>query len=213
MTQTMFQQTQQFPYIMKWVTGTVDANGNFKDLAPSNAIANQAALASQCMAGTPCHPKFQLNPDVVTAINTFVTTTHHQVARRHLHGPSRRGRRRARLRRLIPHGATDTERRCTGTLTPWPAESRIDPRMRVLYLLSVAAGVFVFHRLDVVAASRRRQAVLWLVVGLGPKRLVRQITKLWFFTLFIVASYALTSEDPAHRPVGARARAAPGRCA
>ena len=27
------------------------------------------------MQGTPCHPKFQLNPDVVTAINTFVTNT------------------------------------------------------------------------------------------------------------------------------------------
>ena len=26
-------------------------------------------------AGHPCHPKFQLNPDVATAINTFVTTT------------------------------------------------------------------------------------------------------------------------------------------
>ncbi len=74
--------------------------------------------------------------------------------------------------------------------------SRVDPRMRVLYLLVVASGVFVFHRLDVVAAIAAAQAVLWLVVGLGPKRLVRQITKLWFFTLFIVASYALTgSED------------------
>jgi len=75
MVQTMFSETQQFPYITKWVTGTVDTNGNFKTLAPSNAIADQAALASQCMQGTPCHPKFQLDPDVVTAVNNFVTTT------------------------------------------------------------------------------------------------------------------------------------------
>jgi hypothetical protein len=75
MTQMMFSQTQQFPYITKWVTGTVDTNGNFKDLAPSNAIANQAALASQCMQGTPCHPKFQLDPAVIAAINDFVTNT------------------------------------------------------------------------------------------------------------------------------------------
>jgi len=75
MTQVMFQQTQAFPYIAKWVTGTVDANGNFKTLAPSNAIADQATLASQCAAGTPCHPKFQLNPAVVQAIQDFVTTT------------------------------------------------------------------------------------------------------------------------------------------
>lgn len=75
MTQMMFTETQQFPYITKWVTGTVDTNGNFKDLAPSNAIANQAELASQCMQGTPCHPKFQLDPNVVSAINAFVTNT------------------------------------------------------------------------------------------------------------------------------------------
>jgi hypothetical protein len=75
MTQMMFTQTQAFPYIAKWVTGTVDANGNFKDLAPSNAIADQATLAAQCTAGTPCHPKFQLNPAVVQAISDFVTTT------------------------------------------------------------------------------------------------------------------------------------------
>ena len=75
MTQTMFTQTQAFPYIAKWVTGTVDSNGNFKDLAPSNAIADQATLAAQCQAGTPCHPKFQLNPAVAQAISDFVTLT------------------------------------------------------------------------------------------------------------------------------------------
>jgi hypothetical protein len=78
-----------------------------------------------------------------------------------------------------------------------PTESRIDPRLRVLYLLSVASGVFVFHRLWVIGAIAGAQCVLWLAVGLPPRRLLRQITKLWFFTLFIVASYALTSEDPA----------------
>ena len=77
------------------------------------------------------------------------------------------------------------------------AGSKIDPRLRVLYLLSVAGGVFVFRRLDVITALVAAQAVLWLVVGLTPQRLLRQIKKLWFFTLFIVVSYALTSEDPA----------------
>ena len=74
-------------------------------------------------------------------------------------------------------------------------ESRVDPRLRVLYLLSVACGVFAFHRLPVVAAITAAQCVLWLAVGLGPRRLVRQLTKLWLFTIFIVASYALTSVD------------------
>jgi hypothetical protein len=75
MTQVMFQNTGVFPYIAKWVSGTVDANGNFKDLVPSNAIADQATLASQCTQGTPCHPKFQLNPALVQAISDFVTNT------------------------------------------------------------------------------------------------------------------------------------------
>jgi hypothetical protein len=75
MTETMFTQTQMFPYIAKWVTGTVDASGNFKTLAPSNAIVNQATLAEQCAAGTPCHPKFQLDPAVAQAISDFVTGT------------------------------------------------------------------------------------------------------------------------------------------
>jgi len=75
MTQVMFDQTKTFPYIAKWVTATVDANGQFKDLAPSNAIANQATLAAQCQAGSPCHPKFQLNPAVAQAITDFVNTT------------------------------------------------------------------------------------------------------------------------------------------
>jgi hypothetical protein len=75
MTQTMFQMSGQFPYVTKWVTGTVDASGQFKDLAPSNDIATQAMLAGQCAAGTPCHPKFQLNPALVQAISDFVTAT------------------------------------------------------------------------------------------------------------------------------------------
>ena len=75
MTQVMFQETQVFPYITKWVSGTVDQNGAFKDLVASNAIVNQSQLASQCMQGTPCHPKFQLDPAVVSAMNDFVTNT------------------------------------------------------------------------------------------------------------------------------------------
>ena len=75
MEQIMFTQTQSFPYIAKWVTGTVDSTGAFKGLAPSNSIADQATLAAQCTAGTPCHPKFQLNPAVAQAITDFVTLT------------------------------------------------------------------------------------------------------------------------------------------
>jgi hypothetical protein len=78
MTMMMFQNTQTYPYDLKWVAGTVDANGNYKDLVASNAIVNKGALAAQCAQqnnGNPCHPQFQLNPAAVSAINAFVQAT------------------------------------------------------------------------------------------------------------------------------------------
>ena len=74
---------------------------------------------------------------------------------------------------------------------------KIDPRLRVLYLASIALGVFLLKSPWLVAALIGAQAVLWLVVRLGARRLLRQVFKLWGFALFVVASYALTSEDPA----------------
>src|SRR4051794_6047157 len=78
-----------------------------------------------------------------------------------------------------------------------PIESRVDPRLRVFYLAAIAVGVFFFHQLWQVAIVGGIQVVLWLALGLGPKRLLRQVSKLWGFALFITASYALTAEDPA----------------
>lgn len=72
----------------------------------------------------------------------------------------------------------------------------VDPRLRVLYLITLSAGVFFLHALWQVALLAALQALLWLVVRLPPQRLFRQIGKLWFFILFIVVSYSLTSEDP-----------------
>jgi hypothetical protein len=46
------------------------------------------------------------------------------------------------------------------------------------------------------ATAAATLAVLWLVVGLPARKLVRQIYKLLPFGLFIVGSYALTKEDP-----------------
>src|SRR4030095_15393309 len=56
---------------------------------------------------------------------------------------------------------------------------------------------FLFWRAPwVVVAALGVLAILWLVVGLPPLRLFRQIFKLWGFTLFVIASYALTKETP-----------------
>src|SRR5579883_2619938 len=74
--------------------------------------------------------------------------------------------------------------------------TQIDPRLRVLYLLAVACGVFLLKRPWQIGALIAVQGALWLAVGLCARRLVRQAVKLWGFAAFIVASYALTAEDP-----------------
>lgn len=79
-------------------------------------------------------------------------------------------------------------------MTPKP--TTLDPRWRVLYLAAVAVGVFFLRKPWMSAVLVGAECVLWLLVGLGARRLVRQITKLWGFALFILVSFALTSEDP-----------------
>lgn len=72
-----------------------------------------------------------------------------------------------------------------------------EPRLRVLYLASIVVAVFFLHHLWQIALLAAVQAALWLLVGLPLRRLLRQIGKLWGFALFLLASYALTAEDPA----------------
>jgi hypothetical protein len=69
-------------------------------------------------------------------------------------------------------------------------------RLRVLYLLAVAVGVFLLPEAWQVAAVCLLQVALWFLVGLPPRRLLRQILKLWVFATLIVLSYALVSLDP-----------------
>jgi hypothetical protein len=71
----------------------------------------------------------------------------------------------------------------------------IDARLRVLYLASVAVGVFLLRSPVWLGAVFASQAVAWLVVGLGARRLLRQVFKLWAFAAVILISYALTAED------------------
>jgi hypothetical protein len=82
-------------------------------------------------------------------------------------------------------------------LLPFEAMKPVDARLRVLYLIGVAVGIFFLRPLWQVAIVLGVQCVLWFVVGLPARGLLRQIVKLWGFALFLLASYALTSEDPA----------------
>src|SRR5438132_10082926 len=73
--------------------------------------------------------------------------------------------------------------------------SSIDPRLRVLFLVGTAVGIFLLPRVWMAATAAGILAVLWIACGLPPKRLARQVYKLIPFTLFILGSYALTKED------------------
>jgi hypothetical protein len=71
----------------------------------------------------------------------------------------------------------------------------VDPRLRVLYLVGVAIGAFFVKDARITGALACAHVALWLVLRLGARALVRQVLKLWGFAAFVVASYALTSED------------------
>ncbi len=78
-----------------------------------------------------------------------------------------------------------------------PVRGGLDPRLRVLFLLAVAVGVFFLHVVWQAAAACGALAVLWLVVKLPPRRLLRQVLKLWGFALFVLVSYAFFANNPA----------------
>jgi hypothetical protein len=71
-----FQMNQQFPYIKRLVTGTVDENGAFATLIPSNRFINKGLEAQSCDPGTQnCHPTYNLPPGMKTAVETVVNNT------------------------------------------------------------------------------------------------------------------------------------------
>lgn len=66
---------------------------------------------------------------------------------------------------------------------------------RVAFLLAAAIGVFFLHTPLHAGIAAASLAALWLAVGLGARRLARQIVKLLPFAAFVIASYALVPED------------------
>lgn len=75
-TSETFEMNKQFPYIKRLVTGTVDANGAFATLLPSNRFINKGLEAQSCDPQTQnCHPTFNLPPGMKTAVETVVNNT------------------------------------------------------------------------------------------------------------------------------------------
>ncbi len=72
---------------------------------------------------------------------------------------------------------------------------RVDPRLRVLYLGTVAVGIFLLSQPWAVGVVCLAQLMLWFAVGLRGRPLLRQLAKLWLFAALIVLSYALSPQD------------------
>jgi hypothetical protein len=71
--QETFDMNKKFPYIKRQVTGTVDADGNFKDLIASKRFSLKGG--EPCQPNTLCHPKFTLPASTAANIDKFVSTT------------------------------------------------------------------------------------------------------------------------------------------
>jgi mono/diheme cytochrome c family protein len=67
-----FEMNTQFPYIMRLISGTVDDEGNFKDLVESKRFQQKGQEA--CI-NPPCHPKFELSDELVAGLHQFFALT------------------------------------------------------------------------------------------------------------------------------------------
>lgn len=70
-TTLMFERTKELPYIKKFFTGTVGADGKFKALEPSNSVKTKADVAAAC-TGRDCHPRYELTAQMQAALDAFV---------------------------------------------------------------------------------------------------------------------------------------------
>lgn len=71
--QETFDSNKKFPYIKRQITGTVDGDGNFKDLIASNRWIEKGS--EPCQPNTNCHPTYVLPPNLKTGVQTFVSKT------------------------------------------------------------------------------------------------------------------------------------------
>jgi hypothetical protein len=70
-----FEQMRRFPFLQKFVVGRVDAQGNFKDLIPSERIIEKSNEPCPMGAEAQCHPQFGLSAAAQSAVTTFVNLT------------------------------------------------------------------------------------------------------------------------------------------
>ncbi|MFO0550597.1 MAG: hypothetical protein U0271_19540 [Polyangiaceae bacterium] len=74
--QDMFDRSRDFPFIKRYVSGTVDENGAFDKLVASNRIINKGLEAQSCDPDIDnCHPVFSLPAAKQQAVQNFVDAT------------------------------------------------------------------------------------------------------------------------------------------
>lgn len=71
--QETFDMNKKFPYIKRQITGTVDGDGNFKDLIASKRFLQKGG--EPCQPNTICHPAYDLSQSLKTGIDSFVAKT------------------------------------------------------------------------------------------------------------------------------------------
>ncbi len=71
-----------------------------------------------------------------------------------------------------------------------------DPRVRALYLIVLAIGVFFLPEWWMVGIACVVQVVLWFVVGESFGAMMRQLKKLTLFLGVILIAYSLVAQDP-----------------
>jgi cytochrome c553 len=72
----MFAQSREFPFVKKYVSGTVNENGAFAGLVAANRVINKGLEAGDCDPEIDnCHPVYSLSPTNLAAVEQFVSIT------------------------------------------------------------------------------------------------------------------------------------------
>jgi len=72
----MFDKSRDFPFVKKYVSGTVNTNGAFDGLVASGRVINKGLEAGDCNPEIDnCHPVYSLSPNNLAAVEEFVSIT------------------------------------------------------------------------------------------------------------------------------------------
>lgn len=71
----MWEINRRSPYVLKWITSRIGADGALEDLVPSGRLCAKGVEALQCEGSPTCHPKFNCSATVKENIDKFLELT------------------------------------------------------------------------------------------------------------------------------------------